>query len=49
VRFAVSGSVNTTGSQTTDTSGTAQFCYQGPNLPGADSITAYADTNNNNT
>ena len=36
VVFSVSGSVNTGGTQTTDTSGNAQFCYQGPNLPGAE-------------
>jgi hypothetical protein len=28
--------------------GQATFCYTGPALPGADAITAYADTNNNN-
>jgi len=33
----------------TNPSGQAQFCYTGPALPGADVITAYADTNNNNT
>jgi hypothetical protein len=48
VRFKVSGSVNTGGSATTNASGQAQFCYTGPALPGADTITAYADTNNNN-
>jgi Mg-chelatase subunit ChlD len=48
VRFSVIGSVNTTGSQTTNASGEATFCYTGPALPGADLIRAYADTNNNN-
>ncbi len=48
VRFQVSGSVDTSGSATTDPNGEATFCYVGPPLPGADTITAYADTNNNN-
>ena len=47
VVFSVTGSVNTGGTQATDVSGNAQFCYQGPNLPGADAITAFADTNRN--
>jgi Big-like domain-containing protein len=46
VRFSVSGSVNTSGSRTTNASGQATFCYQGPPLPGADVITAFADSNN---
>jgi hypothetical protein len=49
VRFTVTGSVNTTGSVTTDANGQATFCYFGPPLPGADVIHAYADTNNSNT
>lgn len=49
VRFTVTGSVNTTGSQTTNANGQATFCYTGPPLPGADAISAYADTNNNST
>ena len=49
VRFSVSGAVTTSGSGTTNASGQATFCYNGPSLPGADTITAYADTNNNNT
>jgi hypothetical protein len=49
VRFSVTGSVNTSGSATTDKDGKATFCYQGPPLPGADAIKAYADTNSNNT
>ena len=48
VRFSVTGSVNTTGSCTTNTSGQCSFTYTGPALPGADAITAFADTNNNN-
>ena len=47
VRFAVTGSVTTTGSQNTDANGQATFCYQGPALPGSDSIKAFADTNGN--
>jgi hypothetical protein len=44
VRFTVTGSVNTTGSATTDRNGEATFCYNGPPLPGADVIRAFADT-----
>jgi hypothetical protein len=44
VRFAVTGSVNTTGSAATGADGNSQFCYMGPPLPGGDAITAYADT-----
>jgi hypothetical protein len=44
VRFGVAGSVTTSGSATTDAGGEAEFCYTGPALPGADTITAYADT-----
>jgi hypothetical protein len=47
VVFSVSGSVNTSGTRTTNTSGNAQFCYQGPQLPGQDLIKAFADTDNN--
>jgi hypothetical protein len=46
VRFEVTGSVNTSGSKKTDKNGQATFCYQGPELPGADVIKAYADTDN---
>jgi len=49
VRFSVTGSVTTSGSATTDASGQAKFCYNGPPLPGVDAIYAYADTNSNNT
>jgi hypothetical protein len=45
VRFSVSGSVTTSGQDTTNAAGQATFCYTGPALPGADLITAYADTN----
>ena len=47
VRFSVTGSVTTSGSASTNASGQATFCYQGPALAGADAITAYADTNTN--
>jgi hypothetical protein len=46
VRFSVTGSVTTSGSDVTDAAGQAEFCYTGPGLPGADVITAYADTDN---
>jgi hypothetical protein len=49
VRFTVTGSVNTSESATTDANGQATFCYQGPLLPGMDVITAFADTDNDNT
>ena len=49
VRFSVSGSVATSGSALTSATGQATFCYTGPALPGADVITAYADTNSNST
>jgi hypothetical protein len=47
VHFTVTGSVSASGSATTDANGQAMFCYFGPPLPGADAITAYADTNKN--
>jgi hypothetical protein len=46
VRFSVSGSVTASGSCTTGTNGQCSFTYQGPELPGADAITAFADSNN---
>jgi hypothetical protein len=49
VRFAVSGSVTATGSDTTDANGEAEFCYSGPTFPGDDDISAYADNNENGT
>lgn len=48
VRFSVAGSVTTSGSATTNAAGEASFCYTGPALPGADVITAYADTDGDN-
>lgn len=46
VRFSVTGSVNTSGSVATDANGEASFCYEGPELPGADGISAFADSDN---
>ena len=40
VSFAVTGSDHTTGSCTTDAAGQCSFSYVGPDLPGADLITA---------
>ena len=48
VRFSVAGSVTTSGSVVTNAAGQATFCYTGPALPGADVITAYADTDGDN-
>jgi hypothetical protein len=47
VRFTVAGSSNTSGSATTNSDGEATFCYDGPALPGADAIHAFADTDEN--
>jgi hypothetical protein len=47
--FRVAGAVNTTGSATTNAAGQATFCYMGPPLPGVDAITAYADSDRDNT
>ncbi len=47
VRFSVSGSDNLSGSATTDASGHATFCYTVSELPGADAIHAFTDTNGN--
>jgi hypothetical protein len=44
VRFTVTGSVSTSGSCTTAANGQCSFTYQGPSLPGADLISAYADS-----
>jgi beta-propeller repeat-containing protein len=49
VRFMVTGAVTTEGSDTTDPSGQATFCYVGPPLPGTDLIRAYADVDNDGT
>jgi len=45
VQFTVTGAVTTTGSCTTDSAGQCSFTYQGPAVPGADTITAFVDTN----
>jgi Bacterial Ig-like domain (group 1) len=44
VRFSVSGSVTTSGQCTSGTNGKCSFSYQGPQLPGADLISAFVDT-----
>jgi hypothetical protein len=48
VFFTVSGANTATGTRTTDASGQAVFCYTGTKA-GADTITAVADANGNNT
>jgi hypothetical protein len=47
VRFSVTGSTTTSGTGVTNASGEARFCYTGPTFPGNDTISAYADNNNN--
>ena len=47
VRFSTSGSSTASGSCTTDANGQCTFSYTGPQLPGADIITACADSNGN--
>jgi virginiamycin B lyase len=47
VRFAVTGSDELDGLCVTDTAGQCSYGYTGPNMPGADSVTAYADTDDN--
>ncbi len=49
VRFAVTGANPATASATTNQGGTASFQYPGAAKVGGDTITAYADVNNNNT
>jgi hypothetical protein len=49
VYFTVTGSVSASGSATTNAAGQAIFCYDGPPLPGADVITAFADTDDDGT
>ena len=49
VHFTVTGSVFDSGADATDANGEAVFCYDGPPLPGADVITAYADNDSDNT
>jgi hypothetical protein len=44
VQFSVTGSVTDSGSCATDADGQCDFTYQGPELPGSDTITAFADT-----
>jgi hypothetical protein len=46
--FRVSGSTSASRSCDTDGTGHCSFTYQGPQLPGADLITACADNNHNN-
>jgi hypothetical protein len=46
VRFSVAGASSDGGSDTTNANGEAAFCYGGPPLPGGDTITAYADADN---
>jgi hypothetical protein len=40
VSFTVTGATSASGSEITNASGQAQFCYQGPEFPGTDQITA---------
>ncbi len=47
IRFSTTGSIATSGSCVTDSTGQCSFNYQGPQLPGADAVFAYADTNVN--
>jgi hypothetical protein len=47
VLFSVAGSVTAKGSCPTDASGVCSFTYTGPDLPGADTVTACADANGN--
>jgi hypothetical protein len=47
VSFVVEGSVSDTGFCTTDSTGRCEFAYQGPQFPGADSITGFVDRNQN--
>jgi hypothetical protein len=55
VRFDVEGAseqdvnpADEDGSDRTDENGNADWCYTGPDLPGADTIHAYSDNNENN-
>jgi hypothetical protein len=49
VRFTVTGSVSASGQCTTGPNGQCTFTYQGPQLPGGDAISAYADSDGDNT
>lgn len=46
VYFSVEGSVSAAGACSTDGNGQCSFTYQGPALPGADLIRAFADSDN---
>lgn len=47
VQVTVAGAVSDTASCSTDSTGACSITYQGPDQPGTDTITAYADTNGN--
>jgi hypothetical protein len=49
VRFTVSGASTASDSCTTDANGQCSFTYQGPQLPGEDTIRAFADTDGDGT
>jgi hypothetical protein len=49
VRFQVTGTNTKTGSDATDAAGRADFCYVGGQVAGPDVVTAYADTDKDNT
>jgi hypothetical protein len=49
VQITVAGSTNQGAHCTTDPNGQCNYTYQGPDRPGADEITACADTNANGT
>jgi hypothetical protein len=49
VRFTVTGSVTSSGSCQSDTNGQCTFTYSGPQFPGSDTISAFADLNGNGT
>jgi hypothetical protein len=49
VHLTVTGADSVTGTCTTGANGQCDFTYQGPALPGADLIEAYADSNGNGT
>ncbi len=47
IRFTVSGSTIASGTCETDSTGVCTFTYNGPQLPGADVVDAFVDTNIN--
>jgi hypothetical protein len=49
VRFTVTGAATASGSCTTNAAGQCDFTYAGPELPGVDVITAYADSDSDGT